>query len=126
MQARPARLFEMVLTPQPGATAGLAILEVRGFLDARAIPDFDHDTQRCMDEGFTRFILDTHDLTYISSAGIGSLVRLSQNLARLGGEIVLLPPPDRIYAIFELLDFTKVLKFVETKEQALEALRGNA
>ena len=125
MQTSPAKIFEMVLTPQPGGAPSLAVLEVRGFLDARAIPDFDHDVQRCMDEGFTRFILDTHDLTYISSAGIGSLMRLSQNLARLGGEIVLLPPPDKIYAIFELLDFTKVLKFVETKEQAVEALREN-
>lgn len=132
MQAKPAKLFEMVLTPQPptsegeGQVPGLALLEVRGFLDARAIHDFDHDVQKCIDEGFIRFILDTHDLTYISSAGIGSLMRLSQNLARLGGEIVLLPPPDKIYAIFELLDFTKVLRFVETKAKAVELLRGNA
>ena len=125
MQAKPATLFETVLTPQAGSVPGLAILEIRGFFDARAIPDFDRDIQRYMDKGFTRLILDTHDLAYISSAGIGSLMRLSQNLVHMGGEIVLLPPPNKIYAIFELLDFTKVLRFVETKEQAVEALRAN-
>lgn len=124
-QARPAKLFEMILTPLGADAPGVAVLEVRGFLDARAITEFDRDAQRYLDEGFTRLILDTHDLSYISSAGIGSLMRLSQILARRGGEVVLLPPPDKIFAIFELLDFTKVLKFVETKEQAIEALRAN-
>ena len=124
MQAKPGNLFETVLTPQSGAVPGLAVLEIRGFLDARAITEFDEDAQRYPDDGFTRLILDSHDLAYISSAGIGALMRLSQNLAQLGGEIVFLPPPSKIYAIFELLDFTKVLKFVETKEQALDMLRA--
>ena len=122
MQDRPAKPFEIRLTPEPGPRAGVAVLELRGFLDAHAIAEFDRESQRHLDAGFTRLVLDTHDLTYISSAGIGSLVGLSRHVARLGGDLVLLTPPSKILSILELLDFTKILKIVATKEEALEAL----
>lgn len=101
----------------------VVVLELAGFLDAHTQGDFEKAVEKQLDLGFTAFVLDTNRLDFISSAGIGSLMALSKRLKKSGGDLFFLNPPDRIYAILDLLGFTKVQRFVENTREALEILK---
>lgn len=114
--------FELTVTPLDEVPGG-AVVACGGFLDSNTVREFDRVLEEHADGGEVRMILDTGALNYISSAGMVSLMRLSRRLPELGGALVLLPPPNRIYTILSLLDLDKVLQIVETRERALELLR---
>ena len=114
--------FELDITPLDDLPGG-AIVACGGFLDSNTVREFDRAVERCVDAGEVRLILDADALNYISSAGMVSLMRLSQRLTQLGGALVLLPPPERVLTILTLLDLDKVLQIAESREQALGLLR---
>lgn len=123
MTEKSSKPFSVTLEPCPEAPA-LALLSCGGFLDTNTVDEFDRVTAEAIASGQVRIIFDTSALSYISSAGMGSLMRLSQSLKSADGDLVLLAPPERIYAILDLLDFTKILKIRNTRAEAIALLEN--
>ena len=63
------------------------ILAADGGLNANTAEAFVKQLETLVDAGVSRIIIDCSNLQYISSYGIGVLVRLHQKLAKHGGDV---------------------------------------
>ena len=97
-----------------------SIIELAGFLDAHTVNTFEAHLDEILQEGPNRIVIDMSQLIYISSAGIGTLMALTQRLRKGMGDMVLLQPNDKVYKILDLLGFTKIFN-VALKEEEIEA-----
>ncbi len=103
---------------------GALILALSGYLDAHTVADFDRNTDEVIASGTSRLVLDLQGLNYISSAGIGALMSLSQRLKKSGGDLVLLQPTDKVYKILDLLGFTKIFHLSASEDEARTLFQG--
>jgi anti-sigma B factor antagonist len=71
--------------------------------------------------GFRRILLDTADVTYIDSSGLGELVAAYTNVTNAGGEMKLLNLCKRTD---DLLTITKLYTVFDTFEDEAWALRS--
>lgn len=96
-------------------------VRVTGFLDAHTVVSFEKTMDELLEREYTKFIVDLGPLNYISSAGIGALMVLLQQLRRRQGDMVILQPSPKVYKILDLLGFTKIFQITQDRETALEA-----
>lgn len=101
---------------------GAVVLSLTGYLDAHTVADFDKHTEEVMAEGVSKLVIDLRGLNYISSAGIGALMGLSQRLKRHSGDLVLMQPTEKVYKILDLLGFTRIFQMSGSEEEARQAL----
>lgn len=84
-----------------------------GCLDSHTVVKFEKDMDEVLETGVSRLLLNLEQLTYISSAGISTLMGLTSRLRQRGGELVLLKPSEKVLRVFRTLGFTKIFKIVE-------------
>jgi len=111
--------FSVCVKKAPDAEDGVAIVEIEGFLDAHTAQDFEKAIEGWLRDGYARFVLDAAKLRYISSAGIGSVMRLVQEARRREGEVIMLKPPEKVFGVLELLGFSEIITFSDTLDEAL-------
>ena len=99
-------------------------VRISGFLDAHTVVSFEKSMGELMGRDFNRFLLDLGDLNYVSSAGIGALMVLLQQLRRSQGDMVIVNPSSKVHKILDLLGFTKIFRIAQNREEAMEALVG--
>ena len=95
------------------------ILSADGGLCADTAEQFVDELSRFVDLGMRKLIVDCTRLTYLSSFGMGILVRLHKRLAQKGGNVKLLNPSGKVY---DLLQITKLDEVFETFKDEKEAL----
>lgn len=105
---------------------GCVVFDLRGYIDAHTVIEFEKAVHSAIDGGVRRLILDISGLSYISSAGIGAMMGLARKLSQLGGDLVLLNPTAKVFAILDGLGFTKIFKIASDENEALEKLRAAA
>jgi anti-sigma B factor antagonist len=105
-----------------GATTTVEV-RVSGFLDAHTVASFEKTVGDLLERQHNKFIVNVAGLSYISSAGIGALMVLFQQLRRRDGEMVILQPSAKVYKILDLLGFTKIFQIKQDRDEAIQALR---
>src|SRR5688572_31397866 len=65
------------------------VLRADGGLNAQTADQFVGELERLVDAGIRRIIVDCGSLDYVSSYGLGVLVRLHKKLAAHGGDVKL-------------------------------------
>jgi anti-sigma B factor antagonist len=65
------------------------VIRLCGNLDSATTKEFEDVVQKHFDEGKSKIIVDCANLGFISSLGIGSLVRLQARLNKRGGAVKL-------------------------------------
>jgi len=113
--------FEVVEADSPSDGRYVA-LTLRGYLDAHTVNDFETFMDRSIERGALRYVMDISDLSYVSSAGIGAIMGLTQRLRRADGEVVLLRPSEKVFKILDKLGFTKIFRLVYSREEAEKLL----
>jgi len=113
--------FEVV-EKQPSREGGYVSLALRGYLDAHTVNDFEAYMDRSIEQGAVRYLVDISDLNYISSAGIGAIMGLTQRLRRSDGELVLLRPSEKVFKILDKLGFTKIFRIAYSEEEGEKIL----
>lgn len=109
---------------RPATTdARCVIYELRGYIDAHTVIDFEKAVHSAIDAGSQCIILDISGLTYISSAGIGAMMSLARKLSQGGGELVLMRPSPKVFAILDGLGFTRIFKIADDEAAAVELTR---
>lgn len=101
---------------------GCTIFDLRGYIDAHTVIEFEKAVHSAIDSGTTHIILDISGLSYISSAGIGAMMGLSRKLSMSGGDLVLMNPTQKVFAILDGLGFTKIFKIANNEDEALEKM----
>ena len=99
----------------------VAILYVKGFLDAHTAPDLERAIRELIDEKRYNVLVNFSDLDYISSAGLGVFMGFIEEIREYQGDIRMSNMTPKVYKIFDLLGFPKLYKIFPEENEALES-----
>lgn len=94
------------------------VLAVSGKIDAKTMGDFEGGIRELLEAGKTNIVLDFAEVSFISSAGLGILMSVIEEIRDAGGDLVLARVIPDVYRIFDLLEFTTLFAFHESIEEA--------
>src|SRR5262245_3391311 len=80
-----------------------AEIELRGRLDAYWTDHLSRDLNELVRGGAHRLWLDMAGVTYLSSVGIGLLVRLQKEMTRLGGSFKVINPSEPVKEVLTVV-----------------------
>jgi anti-anti-sigma factor len=100
---------------------GVALVEVRGRVDAVTSPEVGKVLFGLLDQGHHRVILDFSDVDYISSAGLRVLAQAQQAAHKLKGGVRLFGLSETVFHVFALAGLDAVLRIVNTREEAMKS-----
>ncbi len=107
-----------------GENEEVVIVTVSGYIDTTTAPELD----KLLEEQFAldryKIIVDLENVDYISSAGWGVFVSGLKDLREHNGDIVLTHMAVGVHNIFELMEFSSIIKDFEDVEQALVYFLG--
>jgi anti-sigma B factor antagonist len=78
------------------------VLALSGRLDGQAQEECDREFARRVAEGGACFILDGHDLDFVSSAGVRCFIKLIKQTRPAGGGVVVCRPQETVRQLFEI------------------------
>lgn len=87
----------------------ILVIKLRGKLDDQMIHQFNEEIERQFAAGIHKIIVDCAHLGYVSSYGIGALVRAQVKLRRQGGEMKLAAIQSVVADIFRIVRLDKLL-----------------
>lgn len=93
---------------------------LQGRLDAQAAPALKEIWQNCERQGNYNVLLDLHQVEFIDSIGISTLVSGLKQLRAHGGDLRLIGLQPSARAIFELMMLDRVFEIFDTPEEALK------
>jgi anti-anti-sigma factor len=97
----------------------VAVLGLRGVYRPEDAQAFRECYQSYLETDFKWFLLDLHELAYISSAGLRSILELQKMLLAQGGQLRLVRPASFILDIFTTTHLDEVLDFHDTAPLAI-------
>jgi anti-anti-sigma factor len=75
-------------------------------------------------EGRKKLILDCGQLTYISSMGLGTLVRVHFRMQKIGGDVKLAAVHGAVAQVMRVVGFNRMLQIYPTLDDAIAAHGG--
>ncbi len=95
------------------------VIIVKGDIDAYHSADFKKAVREKMGEfSGTKVVLDLSNVSYIDSAGLGSLVAMLKDARNSGKSFLLASLKPNVKRIFEMTRLDKVFRIVDTPEEA--------
>jgi len=102
------------------------ILRADGGLNADTASDFVQQIAALIDSGLKRLIIDCTGLDYISSYGIGVIVRLHKRMAELGGDVKLAGLHGIVFDAIRLVRLDRVWDIYPDVNRARLAFRSSS
>ena len=99
------------------------VLKADGGLNARNAEGFVEDLEKLVDAGLRKIIVDCSELDYISSFGLGVLVRLHGRLARNGGNVKIASVKGMIVEVMRLTKLNKLFEIYPDVSRARLSFR---
>ena len=100
------------------------VLSADGGLNADTAVELVAQLESLVNAGITKIIIDCTRLTYLSSYGIGVLVRLHGKLARRGGDVKVASVQSRVLQALNLARLGQIFQIYPDVNQARLAFRG--
>lgn len=101
---------------------GVKIFEISGRLDSAHSRELNSQIMESIEKGIKKILIDLHELTYISSAGIRVLVQCHKEIEKLQGELFLVNLPKPIENVLYITGFSPYFKTYSSQEEALKKL----
>lgn len=98
--------------------ADIAILHLKGFLDAHTAPELEEAFQELISEKHYNILVNFLELDYISSAGLGVFMGFIEKIRENGGDIRMSNMTPKVYKIFDLLGFPKLYRIFDEEQEA--------
>ena len=98
------------------------VLDVEGRVDASNARTFEEELKSLINVDDTVIVVDFEKLSYISSAGLRSILLVTKLLRKRNASIAICSPNDPIREIFHISGFNKILPLRSSREQAIAAL----
>jgi anti-sigma B factor antagonist len=111
MQPEPAE----VERPEPG----VVLLRAKGDIDAYTAPGLRTQLHEAAAAETELVVVDLAEITFIDSAGLGTLVGAHRRMLERGGRLRVVRPPTLVARAFELTGLDTVLDIRDDREQAL-------
>ncbi len=97
---------------------GVALIHLKGFLDAHTFEKLDNNLQDLFDSGIYNIIVNLGDVEYISSAGAGVFIGAMAQAQENTGNIVLVNPTESVQEVFDLLGLSQIFTILESDADA--------
>lgn len=111
-------------THKTGDQNDIAVIELSGKLDnAAADYFFAYVESEVLEAGTTKVVIDCDQLSYLSSTGIGMLIRIRSRLAKQGGEIRLTRVHGMIADVLRTIRLDTYFQIYDSPEAAIESFR---
>ena len=101
-------------------TQGVPVVAISGRLDTTSAPAFDAQTASLLEEKHARVLLDLSAVTYVSSAGLRSILKIIKHTAASGGRTGVFSVPAQILEVIEISGFQPLLDIYPDRESALQ------
>lgn len=97
----------------------IRLVRVEGYLDSSTFPQLQEHLKELIDQGCYRLLVDFEELNYISSAGLGVLMGMLQEVRDHGGDLKVARMSDKIHNLFDMLGFSRLVRIYDKIEDAL-------
>ena len=112
----------MEMREHPSEVEGVRLLVLDGGLDHTNTDEFVETMYRMLDEGSPCVVLDFERLSYVSSWGLASLVRVHHHYATRGGRIAFANLHTAVATILRLSHLDRLFDLYPTVHAALAAI----
>lgn len=113
MMRRPSKVISRKTGP-------VRVIKVTGRLDPTDGTDQLFDAvQRFVEEGEVDFLIDLRSVTYISSTGVGSLIKCYRSVLKMKGHVKLLSPSQSVRNILAISKLDGVFEIFSDEGEAL-------
>lgn len=102
-----------------GLPPGVKVLEVAGDLDNYAVKDFTECLEVEIEKGHRQIVVDCSRLRFVSSMGLGTLVRMHAKMRKLGGDVKLASVRGMVADLFALTRVNKLFGIYPDISQAV-------
>ncbi len=99
----------------------IKIIQVSGYVDSSTFPQLQDHLQQLIDDGQIRIIVDLQNLDYISSAGLGVIMGMLQEIRDADGDLKLCRLSEKIRHLFDILGFSRLILIYDTIDEAKQA-----
>lgn len=103
---------------------GCVLVKMAGAIDASTVLTFQQTLENLRQNGVTRFLLDMEGIKYVNSTGLGSLVRLADQMETEGGGFALVKIHPKVKVVFDMLGLNAFFKILGSLEEAEAYLRS--
>ena len=100
---------------------GIKIFRLKGRLDSNTSQGLEDELFRAISDGSNKIIVDFENLDYISSAGLGVVLKANKALLREDGRLILCSMQNYIREIFKTTGIDNFVLILDTMDQALKA-----
>jgi anti-sigma B factor antagonist len=104
----------------------IAIISAKGFIDTTTAPDLEKKLEEQLALNKYKIIVDLKNIDYVSSAGWGVFVSEIREIRENNGDLVLINMSSDVYDVYELMEFSSILKSFDNVEDAIVNFTGAA
>lgn len=102
----------------------IAIISARGFIDTTTAPDLEKKLEEQLALNKYKIIVNLENIDYVSSAGWGVFVSEIREIRENNGDLVLINMSSDVYDVYELMEFSSILKSFDNLEDAVFSFTG--
>lgn len=113
--------FDLTSTEETMDGLVLHLVKVQGYLDSSTFTQLQDHLEKVIGEGKYNILVEFGDLNYISSAGLGVLLGMSQEVREHGGDLKLANMSSKIRNLFEMLGFSRLIRIYDDVDTAKQA-----
>jgi anti-sigma B factor antagonist len=101
----------------------IKVLQCKGFIDTTTSSLLEAKMSEMLQSKNYRIIIDLGEVDYISSAGWGIFISEIKNIRKNKGDLKLVNMKPEVMEIFELLDFTNILEYYKSLDEAVKKFK---
>ncbi len=114
----------MALTIRAVKPTDLSVkLSLDGNLDTETVAGFEQEIQRLLADPLQTVVLDLEELHFVSSVGLGALMKLRATLSRNKTELITINLPPQIEKVLEVMRLVPVMNVFENVEELDDYLK---
>lgn len=95
------------------------LFEVIGRVDSTNASELGSAMDKAVDDGKSNLVLDLGSVEYMSSAGLREMVRILKRVKRVGGDLRIANPSERVREVLELAGLDSVFEIYPTQVEAV-------
>ena len=114
----------MELSIRTDTNNNVSIIHVEGFINAHTVNQFENTLKEQVENKSYRLVVNCQDLQYISSAGLGALMGVIEEVRENAGDIRLCSMSESVFNVFDILGFTELYQIFDDLEHAVQSFQS--
>ena len=109
-----------------GDDESIAVISASGFIDTTTAPELEKKLEEQLALNKYKIIVNLENIDYVSSAGWGVFVSEIREIRENNGDLVLVNMSPDVYDVYELMEFSSILKSFDSLNEAVSSFTGEA